>query len=143
LKDGSESAPDGGFFILPKLHPGVGVQTPADAPFSGRLFVLIDGGTFSTAADVCAHLRSSTKAVFIGEETGGAFEGNTSGLNALIVLPNSGLKLKVQMYGYWNAVTGGQHGRGTIPGIHFPATIADALAGNDVPLDLALALASK
>ena len=37
--------------------------------------MLIDGGTFLTSADVCAQLRSLTKSVFVGEETGGASAG--------------------------------------------------------------------
>jgi Peptidase family S41 len=108
--------------------------------------VLIDGGTFSTAADVCAQLRARTQAVFVGEETGGAAEGNTSGLNAQIVLPNSGLKLKVQMYGYWNALgtsrAGGKAaspGRGTLPDVTVVRTVADTLAGQDAAIERALA----
>ena len=142
LKAGTSPAPDGGFLVLPRLHPGVAEQPPAAAPFLGRVVVLIDGGTFSTAADVCAQIRSLTKATFIGEETGGGFEGNTSGLNAQIVLPRSGLRLRIQMYGYWNAVRGGQPGRGTLPDITIVRRTADTLAGRDAALERALALIS-
>jgi hypothetical protein len=143
LKAGTSPAPDGGFRVLPQLHPGVAEQKPAAAPFVGRVFVLIDGGTFSTAADVCAQIRSLTKATFIGEETGGGFEGNTSGLNADIVLPRSGLRLRIQMYGYWNAVRGGQPGRGTLPDITIVRRTADTLAGRDAALERALTLATS
>lgn len=106
--------------------------------------MLIDGGTFSTAADVCAQLHSRTQAVFVGEETGGAADGNTSGLNASVVLPNSGLKLKVQMYGYWNALgtlrPGTlQPGRGTLPDVVVVRKVADVLAGVDAALHEAIA----
>ncbi len=141
VKAGTTPAPEGGFRVLPRLHPGVAEQQPAATPFLGRVIVLIDGGTFSTAADVCAQIRSLTKATFIGEETGGGFEGNTSGLNAQIVLPRSGLKLRIQMYGYWNAVRGGQPGRGTLPDVTVIRRTADTLAGRDVALERALALA--
>ena len=143
LQNGTTPAPGGGFLVLPRLHPGVAEQKPAATPFLGRVFVLIDGGTFSTAADVCAQLRSLTKATFIGEETGGGYEGNTSGLNAEIVLPNSGLKLRIQMYGYWNAVPAGKPGRGTLPDVAVVRTVTDVLAGVDPPLDRAIALAQK
>ena len=143
LKNGTQPAPGGGFLVLPQLHPGVAEQKPAATPFLGRVSILIDGGTFSTAADVCAQLRSRTKAIFIGEETGGGFEGNTSGLNAQIVLPNSRLKLKIQMYGYWNAVSGGQPGRGTMPDLAVVRSVEDVLAGNDPPVDRAVAIARK
>ena len=147
LKNGTTPAPDGGFLIQPELHPGVAAQKPAGSAFLGRLVVLIDGGTFSTAADVCAQLRARTQAVFVGEETGGAAEGNTSGLNAQIVLPNSGLKLKVQMYGYWNALGASRAGtkaaspgRGTLPDVTVVRTVADTLAGKDAGIERALAI---
>lgn len=137
LSSGTKPAPDGGYLVLPQLHSGVAEQKPAPAPFLGKVVVLIDGGTFSTAADVAAQLRSLTQATFIGEETGGGYEGNTSGLNALIALPHSGLKLKIQMYGYWNAVRAAKHGRGTLPDI----PIVTVLAGRDVALERAFAVA--
>ena len=147
LRTGTTPAPDGGFLIQPGLHPGVAGQKPAGSPFLGRLVVLTDGGTFSTAADVCAQLRARTKAVFVGEETGGAAEGNTSGLNAQIVLPNSALKLKVQMYGYWNALGTSRPGpkiaspgRGTLPDVIVVRTVADTLAGKDAGVERALAI---
>ena len=146
LKSGTKPAPGGGFLVQPDLHPGVTEQKPASRPFLGKLVVLIDGGTFSTAADVCAQLRARTPAVFIGEETGGAAEGNTSGLNVQIVLPSSGLKLKIQMYGYWNALDTSRagakptpRGRGTLPDVTVVRTVADTLAGRDAALERALA----
>ena len=147
LKNGTTPSPDGGFRVQPGLHPGVAEQKPASQPFLGKLIVLTDGGTFSTAADVCAQLRARTQAVFVGEETGGAAEGNTSGLNAQIVLPNSGLKLKVQMYGYWNALDSARargratpRGRGTLPDITIVRTVADTLTGRDAGIERALTL---
>ena len=90
--------------------------------------------------DVAAQLRSMKRAVFIGEETAGTYEGNTSGLNALIVLPNSGLRLRIMMYGYWNAVEARPGGRGIIPEHVVPTRIADLLAGRDAALDLVRSL---
>ena len=147
LKAGTTSAPDGGFLVGSGLHPGVKPQQPGSNPFTGKVVVLADGGTFSTAADVCAQLRSRTEAIFIGEETGGTAEGNTSGLNAQISLPHSGLKLKVNMYGYWNALgaapRGGAQvlppGRGVQPDVTVVRTVADTLRGNDSALEQALA----
>jgi C-terminal processing protease CtpA/Prc len=103
---------------------------------------LVDGGTFSTAADVTAILHHLRRATFVGEESAGAYEGNTSGLNALITLPNSGFRLKVQMYQYWNAVSGGEKGRGTIPDYPVQQRSLDLLRGVDAPLAQAMALAT-
>lgn len=136
------TVPDsGGFRITSRLHGGVAEQRPAAAPFTGRVVVLIDGGTFSTAADVAAQLRSMGRATFLGEETGGGYEGNTSGLNALIVLPNSRLRLRIMMYDYWNAVKPPPaRGRGTLPDEVVVRRVSDVLRGSDPALERAVAI---
>lgn len=141
LKNGTVADPKGGFLVTPKLHSGVGEQQPAALPFPGKTFVLTDGGTFSTAADVAALMRHLTKAIFIGEETGGGFEGNTSGLNALLKLPNSKLSTRIQMYEYFNAVKVTEKGRGTKPDHFMPRRITDLLQGVDAQLNRAVELA--
>jgi C-terminal processing protease CtpA/Prc len=133
----------GGFLVTTKLHEGVGLQNPASQPFLGKVIVLMDGGTFSTATDVTAILSQLTTATFVGEESGGTYEGNTSGLNALIKLPNSKLGLKINMYGYWNAVSGGQKGRGTMPDHPVVLRTNDLLEGFDLQWDKALSLAKQ
>lgn len=138
---GTTPHPGGGYRVTRDLHEGVAEQAPATKPFPGRLVVLIDGGTFSTSADVTAVLRSMNRATFIGEETGGAYEGNTSGLNATVILPNSRFKVFVQMYGYVNAVRPGPKGRGTLPDIEIPRRIEETLHGIDAALDRAFAVA--
>ncbi|MEO8335386.1 MAG: alpha/beta fold hydrolase [bacterium] len=143
VKAGTVADPAGGFLATTALHSGVGLQQPASAPFTGDLYVLIDGGTFSTSADVTATLHNMKRAAFIGEETAGGYEGNTSGLNALIVLPNSGLGLKIMMFGYYNAVTPPANGRGTVPDHVVARRAADVLNGVDAALDRAVALARE
>jgi C-terminal processing protease CtpA/Prc len=142
MREGTQPHAGGGFRVTPKLHPGVAEQQPARSPFLGKLVVLIDGGSFSTTADVAAQLRSLGRATFVGEETAGAYEGNTSGLNALIILPNSRLRLKVMMYGYWNAVKPpAARGRGTLPDYVVTRSVSDILRGRDPQLERAIALA--
>ena len=145
MRTGTTRDPSGdGFLVTEALHSGVGEQRPAPHPFLGRLVVLIDGASFSTTADVAAQLRSWGRATFVGEETGGTYEGNTSGLNALVVLPHSRLRLKVMMYGYWNAVrTPARRGRGTLPDVVVAPRVADLLRGDDPALARALALARR
>ena len=105
--------------------------------------MLIDGGSFSTTADVAAVLRGLRRATFVGEETGGAYEGNTSGLDAQVVLPASGLRYRVQMFGYVNAVPPAERGRGTVPDEVVPTRIADLLRGEDPAMARALVLAKR
>lgn len=139
LDSGTVADPRGGWLALPSLHPGVAPQLPSPTTFTGPLVVLMDGGTFSTAADVTAALRGLGRATFIGEESGGAYEGNTSGMGALVTLAHSGIRVWVQMYGYVNAVPAPREGgRGTLPDVTVPTTVADILRGADPALERAL-----
>jgi hypothetical protein len=143
LQNNTIPDPAGGFLVTTKLHSGVGEQAPAKNPFTGRLFVLMNGNSFSTTADVTAVLRQMKRAIFIGEECGGAAEGNISGLNARVKLPYSKLSTKVQMYEYWNAVTPKQKGRGTLPNYEVEPTVSDLLKGVDACMNKALELAKN
>ena len=141
LREGTVADSAGGYLVSPRLHGGVAERPPSRLPFLGRVVVLLDGGTFSTAADVTAVLHNMGRATFVGEESGGGYYGNTSGLNALIVLPHSRLRLRIPMYGYWNAVSAGEQGRGTRPDHAVDRRTADVLRGVDEQWERALALA--
>lgn len=144
LRDGTTPNPTGGYLVTAKLHRGVVEQPPGKYPFVGKVFVLIDGGTFSTAADFCAVTHHLKRATFIGEETGGGYYGNNSGMQTMLTLPNSKLKIRVPMYEYWNAVPGydGKR-RGTIPDYAVETKAANLLRGADEQLELALKLATQ
>jgi peptidase S41-like protein len=142
LREGTTPDPAGGYLVTEKLHHGLAEQQPGKHPFLGKVYVLIDGGTFSTAADFCAVTHHLKRATFVGEETGGGYYGNNSGVSAAVTLPHSKLKVRVQMYEYWNAVPGYEgKRRGTIPDYPVQFRTADLLRGVDAPLELARKLA--
>jgi hypothetical protein len=106
-----------GEFVLPiARHLNLGRQQPAHPVFQGRVWVLIDGGTFSTAAEFCAVARSLRRATFVGEETGGTYEGNASGTFAILTLPHTGVRVVVPLVRYELAVVRVvERGRGVLP----------------------------
>ena len=59
----------------------------------GKLFVLIDRGTFSAAVGAAADLENLTNSIFIGEPTAGA--PSSWGDPKRLTLPNSGLVAEV------------------------------------------------
>ena len=79
-------------------------QKPAKNRFAGKVYILADGGSFSTTADFVSIARNSGAATVIGQETGGGACGNTSGNNKSITLSNSGIKVQIQMWGYSSAI---------------------------------------
>lgn len=68
------------------------IQRPA-LDRRGRLFVIVDRGTFSAAVSLAADLERETHALFVGEPTGAA--PNSPGDPTNVTLPASGLVVRV------------------------------------------------
>lgn len=123
-------------------NEGLGVIHPAGHAFGGNVYILQNGRSFSVTAEFAAIAKDSRRAVFIGEESGGAMQGNSSGGFAMIDLPNTHLGLDVPLLGYYMRL---QHPFNTAKGV--PAdhiitpSVQDILAHRDPALELALRLA--
>jgi hypothetical protein len=127
-------------------EPLLSPQQPSKPTFSGRVYILMNGGSFSTTAEFLTEVHFHHRATFIGEESAGAYYGNNSGEVPRITLPNTKLGLYIPLISGYMAV-GGNHEqdalRGIIPDFPVKRTIADLLAGVDGDLELALELARK
>jgi hypothetical protein len=119
-----------------------GVHGPVKANgFAGRLYVLVNGGSASSAAEVPALLHFLGVGTIAGEETNGCYQGVTAGILLRLVLPHSGIRTIVPLIAYHNAVLPGTfEGRGTQPDFYVPQTLEDALADRDTALEFTLQL---
>ncbi|RZK72440.1 MAG: hypothetical protein EOO85_19125 [Pedobacter sp.] len=122
------------------LNPGVTNQViPSKSAYTGKIYLLVNGGTFSAAAILAADLKATNNNVIVvGEESGGGSEGCTGGTFKHVDLANSNLTLR---YGEIPLKTLGNYpdkGRGLIPGIKIKYTIADILAKRDLEMDWVL-----
>jgi C-terminal processing protease CtpA/Prc len=125
-------------------HPNWGIKQPSKPHFAGKVFILINGGSFSTTSEFLSQAHFHKLATFIGEESGGGYYGNSSGLMPLLTLPNTKLTLRVPLMTYYMAVSGyKQASHGVIPDYPVEHTIADLIAGRDKDMELALKLARK
>jgi C-terminal processing protease CtpA/Prc len=68
---------------------------PKTNNFKGKIYVLINGDSFSASCIISTNLDANNRATFVGNETGGAYNGTVAGLFALIELPNSKVKMNV------------------------------------------------
>jgi len=103
----------------------------------GRLFVLIGRATFSAAANFAAELDRSTRAIFVGEATGGGVK--IYGDAVPFVLPETGLAARVPGR-YWDFGKGrGDRRLAIYPDIAVPIKPADFFAGRDPVLATVLA----
>ena len=126
---------------LMTAHAGLDVWQPSEHHFTGNVYVLVDGFSFSTCADVAAVLHHHGWAVFLGEETGGGYDGNTSGHSRTITLPNSRVTVNVPMWMYTTANVGHAYpGRGVIPDYPVTPTWEQFESGQDAVLEKAIQL---
>jgi len=63
--------------------------------YQGNLYVLINGGSYSASSLIASNLQLKNRAFFVGEETGGDFNGTAAGLMPKFTLPNSKLSMSV------------------------------------------------
>lgn len=117
------------------------IQQPAQDAYTGKVFVLINGFCMSSCADLTAILKYNHRAVFIGEETGGGYQGNNSGIMPGINLRPSKMVLTLPLQKYVNVVdTTAGYGRGTMPDHTVSPATRDLIEGKDPQMDFVLDL---
>lgn len=133
---------DGRYFLNESEHSCLPIQTPNKPRFNGNMYVLIDGRSFSATAEFCAVTRFHERAVFVGEETSGGYEGNNSGGSILLTLPESKIRLAIPTYKYVSAVDidGYPKGRGILPHHEVIPTIEGLAKGKDEVMQYVLTL---
>ncbi|MCF6407830.1 S41 family peptidase [Chitinophaga filiformis] len=119
--------------------PGLGKQQPAAISYSGAVWVLTGGNTFSAAAEFCAVAYSNHRGTFIGEETGGGYEGNHSGQLISVELPSSKANVWIPTTKYvMNVIPAKYPGRGIIPHLQVQPSAGEYLRHEDTVLEKAL-----
>jgi len=125
-------------------HPELRKQQPQKNFFSGKVFVLQNGRSFSGSAEFASIVKTNHRGIFIGEECGGAYIGNTSGYESMVVLPNSGITIRIPRIKYTMAVKPiAPPDRGVIPEFIYYQNISDLGDHKDVQLAYTLAIAEK
>lgn len=124
-----------------KLHPNIGIQSPEKNIFASKIFVLIDGNSFSTTSEFISMLHYHLKPVFIGEESGGNYYGNNSGFRGDLTLPNSGFQVSIPLMHYRMAVEDyGYPKNGIIPDVAINYNGKDIIENKDLEMDTAFKL---
>ena len=109
-----------------------------ETAFKGKIYVLINGGSFSASSIISSNLQGSKRATFVGEETGGAFNGTVAGQMPLEKIPNSDLKLRVGLIGCIPFYQTEKEGRGIFPDKEIIPTLQDRIDGIDPEMNWVL-----
>ncbi|MEO1655143.1 MAG: S41 family peptidase, partial [Bacteroidota bacterium] len=110
-------------------------QKPAKPTFKGKVYLISNGLCMSSCADLVAILAHHHKAQVVGQESGGGYQGNTSGL-----MPTNPifahLEMTIPLQKYSNAVDPKHNfGRGTLPQYPIYPSLEDWLNQRDVELN--------
>jgi len=106
-----------GFYERHKYHP------TKKNHFKGKVYVLINGPTFSASTLFCNAVKGQQNITLAGEETGGGWHGNNGIMIPDITLPNTKLKVRLPLFKIvqYNHVP--KDGSGVIPDVFIPPTI--------------------
>jgi C-terminal processing protease CtpA/Prc len=111
---------------------------PRKRSYKGNLYILINGGSFSSTAILCSYLEFTKRAVFIGDETGGN-KVIISGDPVELILPNTKILCEISTTKY--IIRNSKNtGHGIMPAYHVTPAIADIISGQDPAMDFALKL---
>ena len=106
--------------------------------YTGRIILLINGGTFSAASILTATLQRDHRVVLIGEETGGN-KYEISGDEEMFLLPSTHLQCLISTKNY-KILNGINNGHGVMPDHTLKRSIDDIVSGRDAAMDMALTL---
>ena len=99
--------------------------------YTGNLYVLIAGNTFSAAALFTNAVKGQPGVVLVGEETGGGWHGNNGILIPDIVLPNTHIKVRLPLFRLVQYHHAPKDGRGIPPDIYIGTNYNALVKGFD------------
>ena len=124
-------------------HPNVGLQEPVDPLYNGRVYALINGGSFSATGETTSLMHYHKKAVFVGEECGAGYYGNTSGSMPTLTLPHTRISVGIPLFRYSMAVGTYPPDRGIVPEYPIEPKIEDLLNNRDTVLNYTIDLIKR
>ncbi|WP_343679495.1 S41 family peptidase [Chryseobacterium arthrosphaerae] len=108
---------------------------PNKSAFHGKVFVLINGGSFSASSIITAKLKNDKRATLVGEETGGANDGTVAGFYSYQKLPNSEIRFPIGLLLVQPNIDFSDSKKGVTPDIVVHETMQDIIDKKDPQLD--------
>ena len=113
-------------------------QKPNPLNFKGNIYVLINGNSFSASSLLSTQLKGDQRATFVGEETGGAYNGTVAGFYKVYNLPNSKVSARIGLAHIDSKHKTTPDGYGVKPDVVILPTYKDRLNGVDPELEWVL-----
>ncbi len=113
------------------------IMVPHKNRFTGKVYVLVGGSTFSEASNFALNVKNDTQNTLIGEETGGGYYYSTGEFPVYYELPNSkiGIMLYMEKINHYIKDKSIPKGTGILPDKNIILTVDDLIMGKDPELD--------
>lgn len=108
---------------------------PKEDAFKGKIFVLINGTSFSASSIISSKLKYDKRATLVGEETGGANDGTVAGFYSYQKLPHSKIDLPIGLLLIQPNIDFANTQKGVVPDVEISESMQDILDKKDVQLD--------
>ena len=109
--------------------------------FSGALYVLINGGCFSTTGHFVSLLKAKTSTIFIGQETGATYSCNANSIT--FQLKNTGIYTSVATEIYQTDVTSFLKSKGILPHYTIYPKLYDIINNLDLEMEKVINLINE
>jgi len=110
-------------------------KEPALLHYRGPIYVMINGNSFSASSLLSTQLDGNDRATFVGEETGGAYNGTVAGIYKIYELPNTKVRARIGMMHIDAPFKVSPDGYGVKPDVEILPTIQDRLEKRDPELE--------
>ncbi|PWN67516.1 S41 family peptidase [Chryseobacterium oncorhynchi] len=108
---------------------------PNKEAFNGKVFVLINGGSFSASSIITAKLKNDKRATLVGEETGGANDGTVAGFYSYQKLPNSEIRFPIGLLLVQPDISFSDSKKGVVPDVVVHESMQDIIDRKDPQLE--------
>ncbi len=114
------------------------IQKKDEMAYQGKIYVLINGGSFSATSIISSNLKGTKRAIFVGEETGGEYNGTVAGFMPNFTLPHSKVIVRFGLQFIAPTQKTAIYGRGIFPDVEILPTLKDKLEEKDPSMDWVL-----
>lgn len=122
----------GEHYFVKNLFP---TKNPKKDAFNGKIYVLINGSSFSASSIISSKFKNDKLAVIVGEETGGANDGTVAGIYSTQKLPHSKLKMPIGLFLIQPNIEFTNTMKGVTPDVEITPNFKEILERKDVQLE--------
>jgi Peptidase family S41 len=112
------------------------IYQPKEDNYTGNVFVITSGPTFSAAALFCNAIKGQQGITIVGEETGGGWYGNSGIMIPDVKLPRTGIRVRLPLYKLVQANHGQAKGTGVLPDVLVSPNYDALLKGYDKKMEV-------